>query len=157
MISGGTPTPANRALAAIKKLMSWCVDRGVLEVSPIAGLQAPAKEVARVRVLSDVEIVACWNAGAAESFPFAEFVQILILTGQRRGEVAGMCWSEIDFAKGTWTIPAQRQERQFVYRPTCSCGDRHPESCSEVPELRPCVHHDRHHRNIGLRASQTSA
>ncbi|WEX08931.1 site-specific integrase [Chelativorans sp. AA-79] len=108
MVANGTPTRANRALAAIKKVMSWCVDRGMIEVSPIAGLKAPAKEVARERVLTDGELAACWNAAVAEGFPFAAFVQILILTGQRRGEVAGMRWSELDLAKGTWTIPAKR-------------------------------------------------
>lgn len=108
MVANGTPTRANRALAAIKKLMSWCVDRGMIEVSPIAGLKAPAKEVARERVLSDGELAACWNTAVADGFPFAAFVQILILTGQRRGEVAGMRWSELDLAKGTWTIPAKR-------------------------------------------------
>jgi len=108
MVANGTPTRANRALAAIKKVMSWCVDRGMIEVSPIAGLKAPAKEVARERVLTDNELAACWNAAVAEGFPFAAVVQILILTGQRRGEVAGMRWSELDLAKGTWTIPAKR-------------------------------------------------
>src|SRR5690606_25894232 len=73
MVANGTPTRANRSLAAIKKVMSWCVDRGVIEVSPIAGLKAPAKEVARERVLTDSELAACWNAAVAEGFPFAAF------------------------------------------------------------------------------------
>lgn len=108
MIAGGTPVRANRALAAIKRLMSWCVDRGLLEVSPIAGLQAPAKEIARERVLGDEELISCWKTAREEGFPFSAFVQTLLLTGQRRGEVAGMRWSEIDFDNGIWTIPAQR-------------------------------------------------
>ncbi len=61
-IAGVTPVRANRAMAAIKKLFSWCVDRGNLEYNPLAGLKPPTKEVPRDRVLSDKELTACWQA-----------------------------------------------------------------------------------------------
>lgn len=70
IVASGAPTRANRALAAIKRLMSWCVDRGMLALSPVAGLRAPSKEVARDRVLSDQEVAAIWRAselGSIES------------------------------------------------------------------------------------------
>lgn len=108
IIAGGAPTRANRALAAIKKLMNWCIDRAMIETSPVAALRPPTKEVARDRVLTDEEVVACWHAGALEGFPFAQFTQLLILTGQRRGEVAGMRWCELDLDEGIWTLPAKR-------------------------------------------------
>ena len=44
----------------------------------------------------------------AEGFPFAPCIQLLLLTGQRRGEVSGMRWSELDFENAIWTIPAKR-------------------------------------------------
>ncbi len=108
IIADGAPTRANRALAAIKKLMNWCVDRAMIETSPVASLRPPTKEVARDRVLTDDELIAIYDAGACEGFPFAQFTQLLILTGQRRGEVAGMRWSELDLDKGIWTLPAKR-------------------------------------------------
>jgi integrase len=108
IIAGGAPTRANRALAAIKKLMNWCIDRGMIETSPVAALKPPTKEIARDRVLADEELIACWNAGVSEGFPFAHFLKLLMLTGQRRGEVAGMRWSELDLDKGIWTLPAKR-------------------------------------------------
>lgn len=108
MMSAGMGTGTNRALAAIKKLFSWCVDRGTLETNPVAALKAPAKEVSRDRVLTSAEIVACWSAAEGEGFPFEPFAKLVILTGQRRGEVAGMQWSEIDLTNATWTIPAKR-------------------------------------------------
>ncbi|MGB3489829.1 MAG: tyrosine-type recombinase/integrase [Xanthobacteraceae bacterium] len=108
MTTIGITVGANRALAAVKKLFAWCVDRGTIEINPVAGLKAPAKEVSRDRVLADEELAAYWKSCNAEGFPFAQFGQILLLTGQRRGEVAGMCWSEIDFERRVWTIPAKR-------------------------------------------------
>jgi integrase len=108
LIASGLTVGTNRALAAIKKLFAWCVDRGVIDHSPLVGLRAPAKEVSRDRVLSESEIVSCWRASEVEGFPFEQFAKILILTGQRRGEVAGMEWDEVDFDKATWTIPSKR-------------------------------------------------
>lgn len=108
LVAEGTPTRANRALAAIKKLMNWCIDRGTVETSPVAHLKMPTKEVARERVLSANELQLCWHMAEAEGFPFAPCVQLLVLTGQRRGEVSGMRWSELDFDNAIWTIPAKR-------------------------------------------------
>lgn len=108
LVAEGTPTRANRALAAIKKLMNWCIDRGTVETSPVAHLKMPTKEVARERVLTAEELRLCWHVAKAEGFPFAPCVQLLMLTGQRRGEVSGMKWSELDLDNSTWTIPAKR-------------------------------------------------
>jgi integrase len=108
LTASGATIGVNRALAAVKKLFAWCVDRGTIEINPVAGLKAPAKEVSRDRVLTDDELCAYWTAAVTEGFPFAQFAQVLLLTAQRRGEVAGMCWSEIDFEKAVWTIPAKR-------------------------------------------------
>lgn len=108
MMAAGMGTGTNRALAAIKKLFSWCVDRGTIEVNPVAALKSPAKETSRDRVLTSAEIIACWQAAENEGFPFEQFAKLVILTGQRRGEVAEMEWTEIDFERATWTIPAQR-------------------------------------------------
>ncbi|WP_338722417.1 tyrosine-type recombinase/integrase [Devosia sp. XK-2] len=110
IVERGTPTRANRALAAFKKLMNWCIDRGDIETSPVASLRPPTREVARDRVLEGAEIAALWKAADAEGFPFAHFVHMLMLTGQRRGEVAAMRWSEIDLDDAIWTLPAQRSK-----------------------------------------------
>src|SRR5262249_55474530 len=41
-------------------------------------------------------------------YPFGDLAKLLLLTGQRRTEVAGMRWSEIDCEKREWHIPATR-------------------------------------------------
>ena len=59
--------------------------------------------VARERVLTDDELVRVWNAAAQIGYPFGWIVQLLILTGQRRGEIASLQWEWID--GGTITLP----------------------------------------------------
>lgn len=110
MVASGRPYSANRALSHLKKLMNWALDRGMLEVNPIAGLKPPVKERARDRVLTDRELSALLVATSAEAYPFGHLFTLLILTGQRRGEVTGMRWSEIDFEGRIWTIPAARSK-----------------------------------------------
>ncbi|PLX37582.1 MAG: integrase [Hyphomicrobiales bacterium] len=115
IIAGGAPTRANRALAAIKKLMNWCIDRGMIETSPVAHLKPPTKETARERVLSDAELNTCWRMAELEGFPFAQCVQLMILTGQRRGEVSGMRWSELDLEQGLWSLPSTRVKNSTAH------------------------------------------
>lgn len=108
IIANGTPTRVNRALSAIKKLMNWCVMRGDIETSPVALLRPPTREVQRDRVLSDAEIRAIWQHSDAEDYPFGPFLKLLLITGQRRSEVAGMRWSELNLDEGIWELPANR-------------------------------------------------
>jgi integrase len=90
--------------------MAWALDRGMIEVNPISGLKPPHKEQSRERVLSDEEIRTLWVAADAEGYPFGDALKFLILTGQRRGEVAAMRWSETDLDCRSWTIPAMRSK-----------------------------------------------
>ena len=43
-------------------------------------------------------------------YPYGPVVRLMILTGQREREVSDMRWSEIDFDKKLWTIPAERMK-----------------------------------------------
>lgn len=88
--------------------MTWCVERGMIDASPIAGMKPLSKEQSRERVLSDAELGALWAASDAEGYPFGACMKLLILSGQRRAEVAEMRWSELDVEKRLWTLPSQR-------------------------------------------------
>ena len=102
------PTSANRALAHLKHLMGWCVERGMIEANPIAGMKPLSKERSRERVLTNDELGALWTACDAEGYPFGDCMKLLILSGQRRAEVAEIRWSELDLEKRLWTLPSQR-------------------------------------------------
>jgi integrase len=58
-------------------------------------------------VLSDAELLVIWQATGDET-DFNRIVRLLITTGQRRSEVGGMASTEVDLARGTWTIPKER-------------------------------------------------
>ena len=115
LIAGGMGTGVNRALSSISKLFNWAADRGIIEHNPIAGMKKPVPERSRDRILSDKELRAVWRSSAAEGYPFGAFTQVLIATGQRRSEVAEMRWSEIDFEKGIWTLPAERAKNKSLH------------------------------------------
>ena len=108
VVDRGAAVEANRILATVRKLFNWACERGTIETSPCARVKAPTPETARDRVLDDREISLVWRAANALGYPFGPFVQLLILTGQRREEVAGMKWSELDRDLVNWVLPRER-------------------------------------------------
>lgn len=114
-VASGTPSAANHALAAVRKLFNWAVSRSIIETSPCAGIARPAPFVSRDRVLTEAELTRIWNAAGRSDGAIGTIVQLLILTAQRRGEVAGMRWSELDIEQGLWTIPSARTKNKRVH------------------------------------------
>lgn len=108
IVDRGAPYTANRTLAAIRKLFNWAVDRGILGATPAVRIEPPGKETERDRVLTDEEIEELWNAWECQGWPFGPLFQLLLVTGQRRSEVAGMRWSELDLENKLWTLPRDR-------------------------------------------------
>ncbi len=83
-------------------------------INPAAGIKLP-KLVARDHVLTDPELVAIWNATDALGHPFGPIVKLFILTGQRREDVSGMRWAEIDFDQKVWNIPGNRTKDKHAH------------------------------------------
>ena len=108
IVTRGAPIHANRVLAYLRRVFNWAVERDIIAVSPAEKIKAPTAERSRDRTLSAAELAAVWNATASLGAPFDACFQLLILTGQRRNEVAGARWTEFDLEKGEWTIPASR-------------------------------------------------
>lgn len=106
VVDGGAPVGANRVFSAVRKLFNWADSRYALDSNPCAKVQKPSEESSRDRVLSDDELRLVWNAAKKSGWPFGPIVQLLILTGQRRDEVAGMAWSEVNGK--TWKLPRGR-------------------------------------------------
>jgi integrase len=92
----------------IRPIFAWALNRGSIEVNPMAGMRGPAPLDDRKRTLSHDEIRALWKATDALDYPWAPFYRLLLLTAQRRVEVAGMRWTEIDLEEGIWNLPPER-------------------------------------------------
>ena len=108
IIDRGAPYMANRVLACVRRLFNWCVERDKISASPAANVKAPGVEAARDRVLSDEEIKTLWGAWESMGWPFGLAFRLLLVTAQRRDEVASMRWSDINLEQALWTLPRER-------------------------------------------------
>jgi integrase len=110
--SGG-PYAARHALATARRLFDWALDRDLIERSPCDSIKAARVHGApdkRDRVLEDDEIRRVWSAATATPYPYGELVRVLLLTGQRRDEIAAAQWSEIDLDRALLTLSAERMK-----------------------------------------------
>ncbi|MCB4805168.1 integrase [Methylobacterium brachiatum] len=98
---------ALRARRTLSTIFSWAIGEGMTETNPVIGTNAPAEDIRRDRVLSRDELIAVWNACPPDG-DFGRIVRLLVLTGQRRDEVAGMLWSEVDIDAALWRLPPER-------------------------------------------------
>ena len=107
IVDRGAPIVANRTFEVIRSWFNWCVRRGILETSSLAGVRPPTVEKSRDRVLKPEELALVWSAAPDMDFPFGPFIRLLILTAQRRGEVGQMRWQDVDMDHAMWTLPAE--------------------------------------------------
>jgi integrase len=103
----GGPISANRTLAAIRALFNFALRRGIIDSTPVALVERPGEETSRDRTLNADETRAVWQAADGVGYPFGAFFRLALLTAQRRDEVAGMRWADLDLDAGTWTLAAE--------------------------------------------------
>jgi len=89
-------------------LFGWAVKRGALASNPFERVPT-TPTVRRDRVLSDEEIRLIWKATERDG-AFNAIVRGLLLTGQRREEVSGLKWPELDSGFSIWTLPSTRSK-----------------------------------------------
>lgn len=102
----GRIVTANRVRAYVNKFLNWCVERDIIDQSPAMGVKPTAKEKSRERVLSDDEIRWLWIACTRQGQPWGHLCKILLLTGQRLGEVSKMTDHELH--GDLWHLDASR-------------------------------------------------
>ena len=104
----GGPIAANRVLAATRAMFSWAIRRDIVQVNPCSLVELPGQETKRQRTLLDAELALIWPAAGALGYPFGTFFRLALASLQRRTEIAGMRWSELDIPGRAWVIPAHR-------------------------------------------------
>ncbi len=125
-----SPVSANRLLSFIKRVFRWAAGQDYVETDPAAGVDKPGRESARDRYLSEDEVRLFWKSSGKLPEPLGRLVRMMLITGQRRGEVAGMLFSElgqIDYRTkdergkdvittgAAWMIPAARTKRGVAH------------------------------------------
>jgi integrase len=114
----GQGTTADLTFAYLRRFFGWAVDRDILEASPCDRLRRDRNTVARDRVLTEAEIRDVWSAFDKIGYPFGPMFKILLLTGQRRSEVAAMRWDELRDWSGKapyWDIPGDRTKNGLAH------------------------------------------
>ncbi len=116
MVERGSPVMANAVLATVRKMFNWAIERDIVDASPVAGVKPPTKVEQRDRVLDDNEIRDVWSACDGLGHPFGAMFKFLLVTAQRRGEVATMRWSDVDLDNAVWTLPRERTKADRAHQ-----------------------------------------
>ncbi|HZC57321.1 MAG TPA: integrase arm-type DNA-binding domain-containing protein [Xanthobacteraceae bacterium] len=111
----GKPYQAHNLLGYARRLFNWAIGQTVygIEASPCDRLKPKdiiGERPPRTRILSDKELRAAWVTATDTGYPYGPLFRLLILTGQRKSEVANARWREFDLEKKIWTIPADRMK-----------------------------------------------
>jgi integrase len=106
------PIQANRILALISKIFNFAIAKEVVEVNPATRVVKPSSERTRERFLNDDEIKKVWQAFEREGLQNASLFKLLLLTGQRRDEVMGMRWDELNLDTGEWLLSGERTKNK---------------------------------------------
>jgi integrase len=114
LIAAGKPVLANRVQALVSSIFTFALDAALIEAHPAIKLRKRGQETVKTRVLSDDEIRLFWNSAVLP--PVSKTVglalRLILLTGVRASEAAGMMRSELEFNSAgepiSWLIPAHR-------------------------------------------------
>ena len=116
------PVTANRARTSLSALFSWAMQKGLHDANPVIGTET-RKEKSRDRVLTGGELAIVWNA--LSDSDYSDIIRLLILTGQRADEIAGLRWSEIDFDGDMISLPGERTKNGRPHEIPMSAAVRH--------------------------------
>jgi integrase len=96
---------ANRTRASLSAMFVWAMGEGLAAANPVMNTNR-REEKTRDRVLSDTELRTIWQS--LEEDDYGVIVKLLMLTGQRANEIAGLRWSEVDSRQGLISLPGER-------------------------------------------------
>lgn len=106
-VDAGAGVASNRLLALLRRLFAWAVERGELDESPADGISRQYKEKSRERVLGFEEVQFLWAALESRDWtritkPVRDALRVMLVTGQRSGEVLSMRWEHLTKEDDGW-------------------------------------------------------
>lgn len=114
-LPAASPALPRNLYALLRKLFAWAVENEDLERSPFEQMQSPKSVAPRERVLTDNELKEIIMCLGDLGPPFDRMFRLLMITGQRRDEVSGMNWVELNRSHAEWTIPGDRTKNAKVH------------------------------------------
>lgn len=141
------PISANRLKSLISKIFTWALKEEIIAASPALSLDPPGgieKDRQRERNLTAEEIKAVWGGCEQVGYPFGPLFQMLLVTGQRRGEVAAMKWSQI--TPEGWMLPAESAKTKSGHLVPLSSLAR--DIIGQVPEIGEYVFRSRNDKPL---------
>lgn len=105
---------ANRRLSLLRTMFAWGVEVAMVPATPVVGVEGPVSEAPRQRVLDRNEIAALWQAWETMAWPFGVLFKLLLLTAQRRNQVANLRLADIALADQVWTVSDDNRATKSV-------------------------------------------
>jgi integrase len=102
------PQTAIGVRSALSSMSSWAIQMDLMDENPIINAFSPKQPEPRDRVLTNAEIASIWKA--LDAYDHGKVVKLLLLTGCRRKEIAGMDRQEFSEDMSTWTLPKERSK-----------------------------------------------
>src|SRR5262249_13774795 len=107
------PFARNRVRSSLSAFFTWAIKEGLTELNPVTGTGVADQGTSRDRVLSQAELKALLAALGTDQF--SEIVRVLLLTGQRRDEIGGLRWGEIDLDRGLIVLSPERSKNKRLH------------------------------------------
>ena len=120
ILDRGARRQAHNILGHARVIFNWAINQEIygLEQSPCDRVKPKAligEKTTRQRVLDDTELRSVWRAAESLGYPYGPLVCLLMLTGQRKAEVAEARWKEFNLNTKLWTIPEERFKSGFTH------------------------------------------
>jgi integrase len=117
------PGARNRVRSSLSAFFAFAIREGLIDSNPVSGTGKADEGPSRDRTLTHAELATVLNALNADPphtggrgrphlglGPFSDIIRLLVLTGQRRAEIGGLRWSEVDFERGLIVLPPERSK-----------------------------------------------
>src|SRR5262249_19198042 len=108
---GPTESRARAMFSCLSRLFGRLLQQRRIETNPCANVHRPEAGQARDRGLTTDEIAQFWATTDRVGEPFGAALKLLLVTGARLNEVAGMTRAELN-DEGLWSIPGARTKNK---------------------------------------------
>ena len=113
-------TTVRRVHATLRSALGDAVREDLISTNPATNARPPRKPRPKVNPWSPEELGTFLDALAGH--PYAAYFETVAMTGLRRGEAAGLRWSDVDLDRGVITV---RQQITHVDGDCPICGQHH--------------------------------